>query len=185
MADPLELTDALDEDPAELRTALLDQLRYLIDEVEVLKPIVDRVPETVREGRPTADALSMKEIYGVIARMDERVHRPRIEQITDDADANPTFEAVDEGALVEDDDWNEMAIRDILDRVQSARRALVALLDALSDADWSKTGQIDGDERSVYEIAHQITQDDTQRLRTLGYRLHEANLTDRERDLPK
>jgi hypothetical protein len=39
--------------------------------------------------------------------------------------------------------------------------------------------------QSVYEMAHRIAREDADRLRDLGYRLHEANLTDRERDLPK
>lgn len=179
------MTDAGAGDPDELRAALLDQLRYLIDEVEALKEIVDRVPSPVREGRPTPDALSMKEIYGVMAQRDERVHRPRIERIATSEDDVPHFEPMEDDTLVEDEDWNAIPIHDILDRVQSARRALVAQLDALSAPAWSRVGRIDDEAQSVYEIAHRITQDDAQRLRTLGHRLHETNLTDRERGLPK
>lgn len=184
MADPAESTDTVDEDAEAVRTALLDQLRYLVDEIEALKTIVERVPEPVREGRPTPDALSMKEIYGVIARMDECVHRPRIERITRSGDEVPVFEPLEESPPAADEDWNAMPMRDILERVQSARQGLVTLLDNLPAADWAQTGRFGDEEYSVYEIAHRITQNDVQRLRMLSHRLYEANLSGRARDLP-
>lgn len=191
MADPATSTDTRSgdpdgRDPGEVRAALIDQLRYLIDEVEALKAVVDRVPSSVREGRPTPDALSMKEIYGVIARRDEHVHRPRLERIAggEDGDA-PHFAPVDDASLAEDEDWNAEPIHDILDRLQSTRRALVALLDDLPAPAWARTARIGGEVQNVYEIAYRIAQDDAERLRTLGRRLHEANLTERSRDLPK
>lgn len=184
MADPDTPADATAEDPDELRAALIDQLRYLIDEIRTLKGIVDIVPEPVREGRPTPDALTMKEIYGVIARMDERVYRPRIERIIEEDEA-PAFEPVEDRALAQDEDWNDMPIEDILERVQAARAALVAALEDLPAAAWERTGRFGDAEWNVYEVVHHIIQEDTRRLRTLSYRLHETNLTDRDRDLPK
>lgn len=184
MAEPADLAEAIDENPTQARAVLLTQLRYLIDEVKALKPLVDRVPVTVQEGRPTPDALTMKEIYGAIALRDEQVHQPRLQQVADD-DGAPAFEPVDDEGLVGEEDWNAEALPDILDRVQSARQALVAQLDAIPVDAWHRTGRFDGEVRTLFEAVHRITREDAGRLRDLGHRLHAANLTDRERDLPK
>jgi hypothetical protein len=179
-----DLADAIDDDPDRVRAVLADQLRYLIDEVEALKPLVGRVPDVVQAGRPTPDVLSMKEIYGALAARDEQVRIPRLGQMTT-ADAPPVFDPIEDAALVADADWNEQPLPRILDRVQSARAALIDQLEALAPVDWSCTAQFGDDMQSVYEMAHRIAREDADRLRDLGYRLHEANLTDRERDLPK
>ena len=185
MAESVDLAEAVDEQPTQARAVLLTQLRYLIDEVEALKPIVDRVPASVQEGRPTSDDLSMKEIYGVIALRDEQVHQPRLQQVAAAEDAPPAFEPVDDEALVDEEEWDAWALPDILDRVQAARQALVAQLDAVPADAWHRTGRFDGETYTLFEAVHRITREDADRLRDLGYRLHGANLTDRERDLPK
>lgn len=179
-----DLPDAIDDDPAQVRTVLLDQLRHLIDEVEALKGVVDQVPATIRTGRPTPDALSMKEVYGALAARDAQVRRPRLKRIAE-ANAPPAFAPVDDGELVADDDWNAMPMEALLDRVQAARAALVEQLEALPAAAWERTGRFGDETQTVYAMVHRIVREDTTRLRDLGYRLHEANLTDRERDLPK
>lgn len=185
MAEPADLTEAVDENPTQARAVLLTQLRYLIDEVEALKPLVDRVPVSVQEGRPTPDDLSMKEIYGVIALRDEQVHQPRLQRVVAADDEAPAFEPVDDEALVDEEDWDTWALPDILDRVQAARQALVEQLDAVPVDAWHRTGRFDGETQSLFAAVHRITREDADRLRNLGYRLHEANLTDRDRDLPK
>jgi hypothetical protein len=185
MAESADLAEAIDENPTQARAVLLTQLRYLIDEVEALKPLVNRVPTAVQEGRPTPDDLSMKEIYGAIALRDAQVHRPRLQRVAAADDETPAFESVDDETLVEKEDWDEWPLPDILDRVQSARRALVEQLDAVPVDAWHRAGRFDGETQSLFEIVHRITREDADRLRNLGYRLHEANLTDRDRDLPK
>jgi hypothetical protein len=184
MAESVDLTDAIEGDPEHARSVLIDQLRYLIDEVEALKPLVGRVPDAVQEGRPTLDALSMKEIYGALATRDEQVRVPRLEQMTG-ADELPAFDPVDDPELVGDADWNERSLPDILDRLQAARLALVDRLEALPPEAWAQTARFGDETRTVYEMVHHIVRADTDRLRDLSYRLHEANLTNRERDLPK
>ncbi len=42
---------------ADLREALLDQLAYLIDEIEALKAVIDRVPVPLLEARPPTATL--------------------------------------------------------------------------------------------------------------------------------
>ena len=76
----------------DLRPALLDQLAYLIDEVEALKAVVQHVPEPVQEARPPGEVLSIKETYHVLARLDETVYLPRARQMA--TGTEPHFDAV-------------------------------------------------------------------------------------------
>ncbi len=168
---------------ADLRAALLDQLAYLIDEVEALKSVVDRVPPPVQQARPPGQPLSMKETYGLLATLDEAVHLPCLRRMM--AEDEPAFEAVDEQALARQAGWNARPMARILDRVQAARRRLVARLRALPPEAWTRAGVFGGVRRDVYALAHHLTQHDADLLRAVGYRLHEAHLSSRPQDLPK
>jgi hypothetical protein len=166
-----------------LRERLLDQLAYLMDEVEALKAIIHRVPEPVQTAHPLDKEPSLKETYGLIASLDARVYLPRLQAII--AEDEPSFSPVDERVLIEQDDWNAKSIDAILAQVQDARQSLVEWLQALPPDDWSRTGLFGGEPHDVYAVAHHLTQHDADLLRTIGYRLHETNLTDRAKDLPK
>ena len=159
---------------ADLREALLDQLAYLIDEIEALKGVVDRVPQPLQEARPLPQDLSMKETYGLLATLDEAVYLPQLRRML--AEDAPAFEAVDEQALAAQTAWNEQPIDAILERVQDARRGLQSFLSALPPEAWTRTGSFGGNRRDVYGLAHHITQHDVDLLRVVGYRLHESRL---------
>ncbi len=159
---------------ADLREALLDQLAYLIDEIEALKAVIDRVPVPLLEARPPNGDPSLKQTYGLLATLDEEVYLPRLQQMM--AQDEPAFDPVDEAALAEPAGWNDHPIEPILERVQDARRALLVFLRALSPEAWTHTGRFGERRRDVYGLAHHITQHDVDLLRTVGYRLHESNL---------
>ena len=177
------MTDAKRDEAARLRTALLDQLAYLSDEIEVLKGVVDRVPENLQKGRPTPDELSLKETYGLLATLDAGVRLPHLRQIV--AEDEPRFEAVDEQALAAQTDWNVRPIEAILEHVQAARQTLLEAFQAVPEKDWSRTAHFSDVRRDVYGFAHHITQHDTDVLRAIGHRLHDSHLTSRPQDLPK
>jgi len=182
---PDETTDigaAQNEDPEALRTALLEQLAYLVDEIEALQSVVGDLPEQIKSGRPGPDTLTMKELYAAISTLDADVRRSRVERIVE-AEA-PTLEPVDVDETVREAGWNDAPIGDILDRVRDARAALVDQLEALSLADWHRTATLDGEPVTLFTLVHRMTQADAERLRDLGYRLHGAHLSDRDEPLP-
>jgi hypothetical protein len=157
---------------ADLREALLDQLAFLLDEIEALKAVIGRVPTPLLEARlPTGDP-SVKELYGLLVARDEDVHLPRLRQMI--AEDDPAFDPLDEATLDGRTDWNEHPIDIILARVQDARRSLLAFLRALPLDAWTRTGRFGETRRDVYSLAHAITQHDVDLLRDVGYRLHES-----------
>ena len=76
---------------ADLREALLDQLAYLIDEIEALKAVIDRVPVPLLEARPPNGEPSLKQTYGLLATLDEEVYLPRLQQMM--APDEPAFDS--------------------------------------------------------------------------------------------
>ena len=182
MSEVTDISEAQDTDPEALRKALLDQLRHLVEEVEALRTVVDGLPDDIKNGRPGPDVLTMKELYGALATLDDEVRPRRISRLVDE-DA-PTLAPVDIDAEVREAGWNEQALPDILDQLQAARRRLVEQLEALPPEDWHHTGTLEGEAVTLFTLVHRMTQDDTERLRDLGYRLHGAHLSDRDEPLP-
>lgn len=177
------MSEATVERAATIRKALIDQLAYLVDEVEALKPVVDRVPVPVQEARPLVNDLSIKETYGLIAVLDEQVYLPCLQAMMEDE--APVFDAIDEKALAHQGAWNEASMDTILKKVEQARHHLLAFLHALAPEQWAQAGHFEEQQRDVYALAHYITQHDADLLRSVGYRLHESHLTSRSADLPK
>ena len=182
MSEITDIEDARADDPEALRDALLDQLAYLIDEIEALQTVIGGLPEQIKSGRPAADALTMKELYGAIATLDAEVRRSRIERIVDEDE--PTLDAVDPDAEVREAGWNEQEMDAILDRVKEARQDLVDVLQDLSLEAWHRTGTLEDGSVTLFSLVHRITQADAERLRDLGYRLHGAHLSERDEPLP-
>jgi len=175
---PTDLRDVFPEDRDDLRTALLDQIEYLIAEVEALRTVAGTVPEPVQSGRPTASDLSMKELYGLIATLDRDVRSAWIERIC--AEDTPELAPSTAASTVRDADWNDRAMDAVLDAVQEARRDLHARLDALPAEAWTRTGVLGGKTLTLFELVHRIAREDFERLRDLGYRLHDADLSNRD-----
>jgi hypothetical protein len=177
-----DVSEAQAEDPEALREALLDQMAYLVDEIEALRSVVGTLPDAITSGRPAPDALTMKELYAALATLDEAVRSDRVAQIAEDE--APSFESVDVDEAVREAGWNEKDIDDILRQVQDAREALVDQLTALPLEAWHHSATLDGDTVTLFDLVHRMTQADAERLRDLGYRLHGAHLSDRDEPLP-
>lgn len=163
------------------RHALLEQLAYLVDEVTALQGLVARVPEPVLEGRPLPGEPTLKEMFGLLAACDEHVFLPQFKRMV--AEEEPVFDAVDEPQLVAATAWNEWAMPSLLERIRDARSRLVDFLSALPEREWTRTGRFGGEVYDVYSRAYHVTQHDLDVLRTVGMRLHESRLGDR--DLPR
>jgi choline dehydrogenase-like flavoprotein len=182
MEETIDIAEARAEDPEALRDALVDQFGHLVDEITALRTVVDSLPDEILGGRPEPGALTMKELYGALATLDAEVRRTYVDQIVD-TDV-PTLAPVDIDAEVRDAGWNERAMDDILQEVQSARRALTERLAELAVEAWHRTATLEGETLTLFGLVYRMTQDDFERLRDLGYRLHGAHLSDRDEPLP-
>lgn len=182
MSDAIDISGAQESDPEALRDALIDQLLHLTDEVDALRTVIGGLPEAITSGRPAPDALTMKELYGAIATLDANVREPRVERIA--AEDEPVLSTVEIEEEVRGEGWNERELDAILDRVQEARHELVDRFRDLPLEAWHRSAVLGEERYSLFELAHRIIQEDLDRLRDLGYRLHGAHLSDRDKPLP-
>src|SRR5690625_6216735 len=87
--------------------ALVDQLAYLIDEIDMLRPVLDTYEDEAFAERPRPQDLSVKQLYGGIVVVNKRVSQA-IDQHQPDVVAAASLQDSDfEG-------WNAKALDDIL-----------------------------------------------------------------------
>lgn len=163
---------------AERRAALLDQLRYLMAEVDAVAPVLERLPADVLTAS-LPDERSVLATFAHLAALDREVYLPRLRRMV--AEDEPTFEEP------QDPDGGE---RDVLDAaladVRTARMMLVNAFEHLPAEEWTRTAVFpDGERRDVYGFVFAIVHHDAAELRRVAYRMHESRLTDRAVDLPK
>jgi hypothetical protein len=149
------------------RAALLDQLRYLLAEVEALGPLLAGMPEAILHGRPAGEP-SVLEAFGRLAALDRDVHGPRLARLAAGGIAPPVGEEEPEPVPHE---TSEEALGAVLE----ARAALAAAFEALSPEGWARPLPLDdGSEENAYDLALAITRHDMETLRTLAYRMNGA-----------
>ena len=144
-------------DPARSRSAVLDQLRYLIDEIAALRRISARLHES--QITSTDRGPSVKQCYGAIIMRDRNKILPALKNISG-REITPKAPSVD---------WNSMSIKDILVQVESARKSVIEVAENLSSDAWSQkvTEGVD-----VFQFLLTASQQDTDTLRTVAERLN-------------
>jgi hypothetical protein len=159
------------------RDALLDQLRYLVAEIDALAPVLERLPADVLTASLPGER-SVLATFAHLAALDREVHLDRLRRIV--AEDEPVFEERDpDGAAYE-------ALPAALSDARSARETLVEAFERVPAEDWARTAVFpDGERRDVYSFALAVAHRDAAELRRLAHRMHESRLTDRAIDLPK
>jgi hypothetical protein len=162
---------------ASRREALLDQLRYLLAEVDALGPVLERLPADVLTASLPGER-SVLATFAHLAALDRDVYLDRLRQMV--AEDEPTFEEQDPDGVVRE------GLADALADVRAARETLVEAFEHVPADDWTRTAVFpEGERRDVAGFALEIVHRDAAELRRLAYRMHESKLTDRAVDLPK
>lgn len=145
------------EQDASTRAALLGQLRYLVDEVEMLRHVLPRVPEALQEARPHGDARSLKDTLAHLAHLDAHVRLPVVRGDTAAPVSRPFSPTAPADTLI--------------DALVDARSALVDAAEALDEHRWQTPA---GGAPSLYQYLFAVTQEDAEHLRTLTHHLFDA-----------
>lgn len=157
---------------SDLHLALLDQLRHLLDEVLLLRPIMERMPPDLLTAKPLGK-WSVQEALGHLADMDAHVFQPRVERTV--SESAPVFDDVEQDALVREHGWNGLSLSEVLNALEMNRRALVATFEALPKAAWTRSARWpDGQTRTVADIAAYAVRHTHHHLREIGYFLYGA-----------
>ena len=156
------------------REALLHQLGWLADEARALGPLLDGLPAWALEQTALPEERSVKATLARLAALDQSVYPRWIEQIV--AEEQPTLSPAE--VAVDSDDVNAQPVHDLLESLQAARARLLAAIETVPEADWSRTAVLGDETITLYDLILHIVRHDAEELRTLAYRLYEAKLTD-------
>ena len=153
------------------REALLDQLGWLEDEATALAPLLAALPAWATDQAPMPDDLSAKQMFAALAQFDRETYPAWVAAVREQD--TPAFETP---ALAADPTANERALDDLLADLRSAREALRAVFEAVPAEAWARGATLDGTTTDLYGLALAVVQRDADVLKTLAYRMHEADL---------
>ncbi len=156
---------------ASRRQALIDQLGWLEDEAAALAPLLAGLPAWATDRAPMPGDLTAKETFAQLAAWDRDVTPGWLDRaVTTDTPH------LDEPAPEADAGANDRSLDDLLADVQSARAQLRRRVEAIAPEAWTRRVVLDGTETDLYGVLLAVVQRDAEHLKTLAYRLHQADL---------
>lgn len=159
------------------RHALVEQMRWLQDEAEALGPLLVSIPQWAVDQTPVPEELSIKETLRALARLDAETYPAWLDKIENEE--APSFTTPDLKALAEG--GNEEALDDLLAAVKANRAPLADRVAAIPAETWDRPLVLDGETTDLYGLVLTLVRRDADELKTLAYRLHGADLTQRQR----
>jgi hypothetical protein len=144
--------------------AAIDQLAYLLDELDALHVVLPGVPDELLSAVPAEGSRSIKELFATIGVLDAG---PRLQAVTsgllETADLE-TWPSLDPAV-------NSTSIPDLLGNLQRGRRELVANVEECAE----RLGRDNNEGMTgVLSYLHEIIEQDTDILRTIAGLLSEG-----------
>ncbi len=139
------------------RTDLLEQMRYLIDEVTALREVMSRMHES--QITNTERGPSVKQRYGAIIMRDSNELLPALKKLV----------GVKRTKKKRNRDWNQIPLEEILSELKSARQSVVETILALDETHWNQeiTSGI-----NVYQLLLNASHKDADTLREIAQLLY-------------
>lgn len=158
------------------RLALVDQLGWLGDEAAALGPLLAALPAWAVDQSPLEDEKTVKETLQALAALDRDVYPVWLDQIEasgeDLAFETPDLSALGHGA-------NDRDLHELLAEVRTHREPLAARVAQIAPEVWDASLTLNGETMDLYGLALDIVRRDADELKTLAYRLHGADLSQR------
>ncbi|MCY4223657.1 MAG: hypothetical protein OXF06_02370 [Bacteroidetes bacterium] len=139
------------------RTDLLEQMRYLIDEVTALREVMSRMHES--QITNTERGPSVKQRYGAIIMRDSNELLPALKKLV----------GVKRTKKKRNRDWNQIPLEEILSELKSARQSVVETILSLDETHWNQeiTSGI-----NVYQLLLNASHKDADTLREIAQLLY-------------
>ena len=160
------------------RHALVEQMRWLVDEAAALSPLLKTLPAWAVNQTPLPDERTVKEALSALAALDRETYPAWLDRIEAGEDT-PTFTMPDLAGLAVG--ANERDLDDLLGAVRDNRQPLADRVEAIPAEAWDRTLVLDDEETDLYGLILTLVRRDADELKTLAYRLHGADLTQRQR----
>jgi hypothetical protein len=164
------------------RLTLVEQMRWLLHEAEALGPLLGALPAWAVDQAPLETERSAKETLQALARLDRETYPAWLDAVeapeaSGEGGEPPSFTSPDLGAMGEG--ANARDLDALLADVAAARAPLADRVAAVAPEAWDRPLTLDGETTDLYGLVLALVQRDADELKTLAYRLHGADLTQR------
>ena len=156
------------------RLALVEQMRWLVDEAEALGPLLATLPAWALDQTPVPEERTVKETLAALASLDRETTPAWLDRI-DAGEDTPAFTTPDLSGLAAG--ANERDLDDLLTAVRTNRQPLADRVEAIPAETWDRPLRLDGEETDLYGLILTLVRRDADELKTLANRLHGADLT--------
>ncbi len=141
------------------RNDILNQLRYLIDEIAALRQMSSRMHEA--QITNTERGPSVKQCYGEIIMHDCNMILPALNQLSGNTSSN----------VPQNKGWNRLPMEEILTEVERSRQAVINAAQNLNPDEWRQEVSSGVD---VYQLLLSATQHDADLLREVAQKLYRS-----------
>jgi len=150
---------------------VLEDARYLQDEIEALKYVIHDVPY---EEKPAAGEYSILEMVGMIDHAQVAFYRPAMEEMIRHSAPDVTVSTDYERSFKLRKDEND-TVETILNRIIKHRAAFLNFMSKIKPLEWERSGFISGKRRSVFSLLNELVEFERLQLKRVAERVMTLN----------
>lgn len=150
---------------------VLEDARYLQDEIEALKYVIHDVPY---EEKPAVGEYSILEMVGMIDHAQVAFYRPAIEEMIRNSAPDVTVSTDYERSFKLRKDEND-TVETILNRIIKHRAAFLNFMSKIKPLEWERSGFINGKRRSVFSLLNELVEFERLQLKRVAERVMTLN----------
>lgn len=165
-----------DQAPAEEQIrVLIDQLSFLVDELEGQFVLIRRIPGSLLTDRPYAEVPSIRDLYLRFRERTRGLNQSVIRGLIDGSAVGQDIESLD--IPVEDLAVDNTGVIEIIEDIITIRQHSVAMLELIEPAIWIRSVIRDNQPVSLYEWVYEIALRDADDLREIAVQFYERKIT--------
>jgi hypothetical protein len=150
---------------------IMEDARYLQDEIEALKYVIHDVPY---DDKPADGEYSILEMVGMIDHAQVAFYRPAMEEIIKHPAPEVSVSTDYESSFKLRKDEND-TVDTILNRIIKHRAAFLNFMSKIKPLEWERSGFIGGKRRSVYSLLNELVNFERDQLKKVAERVMTLN----------
>ena len=150
---------------------IMEDARYLQDEIEALKYVIHDVPY---DEKPSEGEYSILEMVGMIDHAQVAFYRPAMEEIIKQSSPEISVSTDYESSFKLRKDEND-TVDTILNRIIKHRAAFLNFMSKIKPLEWERSGYVNGMKRSVYSLLNELINFERDQLKRVAERVMTLN----------
>lgn len=150
---------------------VLEDARYLQDEIEALKYVIHDVPY---EEKPAAGEYSILEMVGMIDHAQVAFYRPAMEEMIKNSAPDVSVSTDYEKTFKLRKDEND-TVDTVLNRIIKHRAAFLNFMSKIKPLEWERSGFVEGRRRTVFSLLSELVEFERAQLKRVAERVMTLN----------